>query len=79
MNPEPHIHRVKNGGLRYRYEVPGVGRCNFSLLSEVGQRWVQGFQDEIKQRGWVVGTRNVPQPPWCEDYVKREESRDAKN
>ena len=56
--------------LRYRYAVPGVGRCEFSTLSEVGQPWVAEFRKLIERAGLQVEWGcYLNDRPWAADRV----------
>lgn len=56
--------------LRYRYAVPGVGRCEFSTLSEVGEPWVAGFRVLIDKAGLRVEPGvYLNAGPWVADKV----------
>ena len=56
--------------IRYRYAVPGVGRCEFSTLSEVGQPWVAELRELIERAGLQVERGvDLNDRPWVADRV----------
>lgn len=57
--------------LRYRYTFAnGDGRCEFSLLSEVGAPWVPEFQRMIREHGLTVAYGvDLDKAPWCADRL----------
>lgn len=65
-----HVAVMPDRTLRYRYNVPGVGRCEYSLLSEVGEPWVPGFRALIERSGLAVRRGvDLPAAPWVADMV----------
>lgn len=44
----------KTGRAIFEYEVGDIGGCAFDMLSEVGQSWVQGFEEMLERSGYSV-------------------------
>ncbi len=60
-----------DGALTYCYDAdlhnPDI-RCEFTMLSEVGEPYKPWFVAELRRRQIVVATRELPYKPWVQDF-----------
>lgn len=65
-----HVAVMPDGTLRYRYTVPGVGRCDFSTLAEVGEPWQPEFRallTRVRREFQVERGAKLDRHPWIAD------------
>ncbi len=65
------LRKSRTGMLRYEYCCREWG-CSFTLLCEVGQPYQPWFRATIRDRGYVIETRELPKYPWVADFVVKE-------